>query len=162
GEQRRVSLARALALQPRVLFLDEPFAALDAPSRIALLTELPGWLRAAGCAVVLVTHDRDEALHLADRVAVMFDGRIRQIGPVEDVFARPADAEVAAFLGVENILHGEVLRAGEGLSRVLVGTAEIVATAEAPLGPVVVAIHPELVLLMRSPDGLTGDARNLL
>jgi tungstate transport system ATP-binding protein len=162
GEQRRVSLARAFALEPRVLFLDEPFAALDAPTHRSLLTELPSWLKDARCASILVTHDRDDVLHLAETVALLIDGRIRQIGPVDDVFARPADVEVAAFLGVENILHGEVTRAGDGLSRVRVGAAEVVAAAGAPPGPVLVAIHPEMVLLLRSTEGLMSSARNVL
>ncbi len=108
GEQRRVSLARALALEPLVLFLDEPFAALDAPGRRSLIADLRGWLQAAGCAAVLVTHDRDEALDLADRVAVLMRGEIRQLGPIDTVFSEPADAEVARFLGIENIIPATV------------------------------------------------------
>jgi tungstate transport system ATP-binding protein len=162
GEQRRVSLARALALNPLVLFMDEPFAAVDAPSRRALLADLPGWLRAAGCAAVLVTHDREEALHLADRVAVLFDGRIRQIGPVDDVFSRPADTDVAAFLGVENIIPGRVVASDGDTCRVRVGAADLtVATATVP-GPVLVTIHPEMVLLLPPTEHLRSSARNLL
>ncbi|MGH2587177.1 MAG: ABC transporter ATP-binding protein, partial [Dehalococcoidia bacterium] len=143
GEQRRVSLARALALEPLVLFLDEPFAALDAPSRRALLAELPAWLRDAGCATVLVTHDRDEALHLADRVAVLFDGAVRQIGLVEEVFARPIDPDVAAFLGVENILHGEVVDSDGESCRVRIGAVALTVAGDQPPGPVLVTLHPE-------------------
>ena len=162
GEQRRVSLARALALDPLVLFMDEPFAAVDAPSRHALLADLPGWLRTAGCAAVLVTHDREEALHLADRVAVLFDGRIRQIGPVDDVFSRPADSDVAAFLGVENIVPGRVVLADAETCRVRIGGVEVtVATGAAP-GPVLVTIHPEMVLLVPPTEHLRSSARNLL
>jgi molybdopterin-binding protein len=162
GEQRRVSLARALALEPLVLFMDEPFAAVDAPSRHALLADLPGWLRAAGCAAVLVTHDREEALHLADRVAVLFDGRIRQLGPVDDVFSQPADADVAAFLGVENIIPGRVIAADADTCRVQVGPVELtVATAAAP-GAVLVTIHPEMVLLMPATRYVRSSARNVL
>jgi tungstate transport system ATP-binding protein len=162
GEQRRVSLARALALEPLVLFMDEPFAALDAPTRASLLAELPGWLRAAGCATVLVTHDRDEALHLADTVAVLFAGRVRQTGPVEEVFARPIDADVAAFLGVENILHGEVIEPDGGTVGVRIGDALVVAAGDVPPGPVLVMIHPEQVLLVHPDEPLRSSARNLL
>ena len=164
GEQRRVSLARALALEPLVLFMDEPFAALDAPTRQALLGELPGWLRAAGCATLLVTHDRDEALHLADRAAIVFGGTIRQIGHVEEVFGRPADAEVAAFVGVENILRGEVVAADGDVSRVRVGdgAAQLVAAGVRPPGPVMIAIHPELILLLPQTEHVRSSARNVL
>jgi molybdopterin-binding protein len=162
GEQRRVSLARALALEPLVLFLDEPFAALDAPSRRALLAELPGWLRDAGCATVLVTHDRDEALHLADRVAVLIDGAVRQCGPIEEVFTRPADEEVAAFLGVENILRGDVLDTDGDTSRIRVGDTEIIAAGAHRPGPVLVAIHPELILLLSEDEPVRTSARNRL
>lgn len=162
GEQRRVSLARAMALEPLVLFMDEPFAALDAPSRRALLADLPGWLRAAGCASVLVTHDREEALHLADRVALLFDGRIRQVGPVDEVFARPVDAEVAAFIGVENILPGEVVAGDEESCRVRVGSTDLVVAGGQPRGPVLVTIHPEMVVLMPAGERPRTSARNLL
>jgi tungstate transport system ATP-binding protein len=162
GEQRRVSLARALALEPLVLFMDEPFAALDAPTRAALLADLPGWLRAVGCAVILVTHDRDEALHLADSVAVLFAGGIRQQGPVEEVFARPADADVAAFLGVENILRGDVISSDADASRVRVGAAELLVAGPHPPGPTLVALHPELVLLLPAGEAPRTSARNLL
>ena len=162
GEQRRVSLARALALEPLVLFLDEPFAALDAPTRRALLADLPGWLRAANCATVLVTHDRDDALHLADRIAVLFDGRVRQCGPVEEVFARPVDADVAAFLGVENILRGDVIASDGETCRVRVGAAELTVAGAHPTGPVLVTIHPEMILLFPPSEQLQTSARNLL
>jgi tungstate transport system ATP-binding protein len=162
GEQRRVSLARALALEPLVLFMDEPFAALDAPTRASLLVELPGWLRAAGCATVLVTHDRDEALHLADTVAVLFAGRVRQTGPVDEVFARPADADVAAFLGVENILHGEAIEADGGTVRVRIGDAHVVAAGDLRPGPVLAMVHPEQVLLVHPDEPLRSSARNVL
>jgi tungstate transport system ATP-binding protein len=162
GEQRRVSLARALALEPLVLFMDEPFAALDAPTRGALLAELPGWLRAAGCAVLLVTHDRDEALHLADSAAIVFEGRIRHMGPIDEVFARPVDADVAAFLGVENILRGDVVAADGDTARVRIGSAELVAAGNAACGPVLATIHPEQVLLIADAESLHSSARNVL
>ena len=162
GEQRRVSLARALALEPLVLFMDEPFAALDAPSRATLLGDLPGWLRAAGCAVLLVTHDRDEALHLADGVAVLFDGRVRQHGPVDEVFARPADADVAAFLGVENILRGAVVASDADASRVRIAAVELTVAGSHPLGPVLAVVHPELILLLPAGETPRTSARNLL
>ena len=104
GEAQRVSLARALAVAPEILLLDEPFAALDPPAREALLEDLARTLRETGTTTVFATHDRAEAQRLADRVAVLDRGRLRQIGTAEQVLRRPADSFVAAFVGVENML----------------------------------------------------------
>lgn len=94
GEAQRVSLARALALQPRVLFLDEPFGALDVLTRSAILQDLRGILRAAGVTALFVTHDFTEIPPLADRVAVLMDGRVRQVGTPQEIFSKPADDSV--------------------------------------------------------------------
>jgi len=94
GEAQRVSLARALALQPRVLFLDEPFGALDVLSRSSLLQDLPGILRTTGVTTLFVTHDFTEIPPMADRVAVLMDGRIRQVGTPQEIFSKPADDSV--------------------------------------------------------------------
>lgn len=94
GEAQRVSLARALALQPRVLFLDEPFGALDVLTRSAILQDLRGILRSSGITALFVTHDFTEIPPLADRVAVLMDGRIRQTGTPQEIFSRPADDSV--------------------------------------------------------------------
>jgi len=104
GEAQRTSLARALAVAPEVLLLDEPFAALDPQSREGLIEDLAHTLRETGTTTIFATHDRAEALRLADRVAVLEGGRLRQVGSAEEVFRRPADAFVAAFVGVENLL----------------------------------------------------------
>jgi thiamine transport system ATP-binding protein len=111
GEQQRVALARALAARPRLLLLDEPYGSLDRPLRARLLAELPALVRAAGAAALLVTHDQDDALAVADRVAVLIDGRLRQLAPPELCWTRPADPEVAAFLGVGPLLATD---AGDG------------------------------------------------
>lgn len=160
GEQRRVSLARALALEPLVLFLDEPFAALDAPGRRALLSALRGWLRDAGCAAVLVTHDRDEAMHLADRVAVILGGAIRQYGPIDAVFGQPADVEVARFLGFENIIPATVCGSHQNGVRVRAGTKQLIADGSHSPGDMLLAIHPEQVSLVRSDERGTSAAFN--
>lgn len=99
GEQQRIALARALAPRPPVVLLDEPFANLDASLRDELRADVVAALRARGTSAVLVTHDRDEALQLGDRVAVMRDGRILQVGVPESVYEAPVDRFVAAFLG---------------------------------------------------------------
>jgi tungstate transport system ATP-binding protein len=98
GEAQRVSLARAFAVSPEILFLDEPFSALDPPTREALVADLARVLGDDAVTTLLVTHDRDEARALADRVAIVIDGRVRQVDRTDAVFGAPADAEVAGFL----------------------------------------------------------------
>jgi molybdate transport system ATP-binding protein len=120
GEAQRVALARALATGPRLLLLDEPFAALDAPTRLRLRREVRALLQTTGTPAILVTHDRTEALALADLVAVVIGGRVRQVGPIADVFSRPADADVAASLGVEAVLPARVVASSAGLIEVAV------------------------------------------
>lgn len=100
GEAQRVSLARAFVLNPELLLLDEPFSALDAPSRLRLLDDLKSILAETGTTAILITHDLKEAARLANRVAVMLDGQIVQIGAPQDVFDNPAGPAVAAFLGI--------------------------------------------------------------
>jgi tungstate transport system ATP-binding protein len=100
GEAQRVSLARAFVLNPELLLLDEPFSALDAPTRLRLLDDLKSILAETGTTTIFITHDLKEASRLATRVAVMLDGRIVQIGAPQDVFANPVNQNVAAFLGI--------------------------------------------------------------
>ena len=104
GQQQRVALARALAFDPSLLMLDEPFANLDRLLRERLREETKQVQRRAGITTILVTHDREEAFALGDRIAVMHEGRLLQIGAPEDVYARPANALVAGFLGHRNVL----------------------------------------------------------
>ncbi len=99
GEQQRVALARTLAARPRLVLLDEPFASVDVDVRATLRAEFREALRAFGTAAVHVTHDREEGLFLADRLALLFDGRLEVTGPPSDVFARPGTARAARFLG---------------------------------------------------------------
>ena len=117
GQRQRVALARALAVEPRVLLLDEPFGALDATVRKSLRRELRRIHEATGVTTLFVTHDQEEALELADRVAVLRDGRIEQIGLANEVYDHPVSAFVAGFVGDANRLVGEVrggrFRAGE-------------------------------------------------
>ena len=120
GEAQRVALARALAPNPRLLLLDEPFASLDAPTRVRLRREVRALLQTTGTPAILVTHDRIEALAMGDSVAVVVGGRVRQLGPVADVFSRPADAEVAASLGIEAVLAAQVVASSGGLVEVSV------------------------------------------
>jgi ABC-type sulfate/molybdate transport systems ATPase subunit len=99
GEVQRVALARALAFEPEIVLLDEPFTELDQPAREALVGATMAELRRLGCTTVFVTHDRQEALAVADRVLVLVDGRIRQLGSPAEVQAQPVDAVVAAYIG---------------------------------------------------------------
>jgi molybdate transport system ATP-binding protein len=131
GEAQRVALARALAPQPRLLLLDEPLSALDGPTRTRLRTDLRAVLADQGIPTLLVTHDRAEALALADRVAVVVDGTVRQVGSPTEVFDRPADPDVARVVGVETAVPGTVVGAGagDGLAHVQVGPARLAALA---------------------------------
>ncbi len=148
GEAQRVALARALAPQPRLLLLDEPLASLDRPTRDQLGQELARQLRAWAVPALLVTHDRDEALTLGDRAAVLVRGRIRQTGAVESVFGAPADAEVAAVVGVDTVVPGRVVGRRDGLAEVAVGTGVVRALDPGPgVDQVAVCIRAEDVVL---------------
>ena len=156
GEAQRVALARALVLEPDVLLLDEPFAGVDAPSRAALLTDLGAILRADRTTTVLVTHERGEALALADRVAVLIDGRLRQVDETARVFYAPVSEDVARFVGVETLVSGRVLQSDGGLTVVDAGGRVVEVAADARPGAAVrLAIRPEDVTL--EPDVLLLD-----
>jgi spermidine/putrescine transport system ATP-binding protein len=114
GQQQRVALARALVLQPSVLLLDEPLGALDAKLRRSLKVELKALQEQVGITFLYVTHDQEEALTMSDRLAVMRDGRIVQIGPPTEVYEEPADTYVADFLGVSNLMAVDVIERGPG------------------------------------------------
>jgi tungstate transport system ATP-binding protein len=160
GEGQRASLARAFALRPEILFLDEPFAALDPPTREALLEDLGAALRQAGVTAVLSTHDQSEALRLADTLAVMHGGRIVQTGAGVEVVNRPVDEFVAGFVGMETVLAGRVLATREGLCTLAAGGLEIQAVGDLPPGTgVLVGIRPENVVLA-AHDGNGTSSRN--
>ena len=125
GEAQRVALARALAPAPRLLLLDEPFASLDAPARLRLRRDVRALLQTTGTAAILVTHDRTEAMAMSDIAAVVIGGRVRQSGPVSDVFSRPADAEVAASLGIEAVLPAHVVDSSGGVIEVSVDDVSV-------------------------------------
>ncbi|MEX1102605.1 MAG: ABC transporter ATP-binding protein, partial [Dehalococcoidia bacterium] len=111
GQQQRVALARALAIQPQVLLLDEPLSALDAKIRISLRKEIRSIQRQLGITTVYVTHDQEEALSLSDRVVVMSEGRIEQIGSPADIYNFPATPFVASFVGTLNLIAAQVVDA---------------------------------------------------
>lgn len=164
GEAQRTSLARAFAIEPEVLLLDEPFAALDPPTRAEFLSLLQELLRQAGCTTIFVTHDREEALRLGDRIAVIIDGQVRQLGRPAEVFGRPATEEVARFVGVETILDGRVTDDRDGLLSVAVNGAKIEALGKASVGEhVLVCLRPEDLVIRKTGDrGAQESARNRL
>jgi iron(III) transport system ATP-binding protein len=141
GERQRVALARALAPEPEVVLLDEPFAALDATLRVALREDVAGILRAAGASALLVTHDQQEALSLADVVVVMRDGHVEQVGRPEALYSAPATAWVAEFLGAAMVLAGS---AAAGTVTCELGSFP----AGGADGPVDVVVRPESVALV--------------
>ncbi len=154
GQQQRVALARAIAMEANVLLLDEPLSNLDARLRLEARTFLKRLQRDLGLTTVFVTHDQAEALALADRIAVMSEGRIRQLGTPKDVFQRPADTFVANFIGSTpmNLLTGTV---DGGL--VSVAGARLVPPPDVPLpdgAPVIAGIRPEY--LRPATEGITG------
>src|SRR5271165_4265601 len=129
GQQQRVALARALVLQPSVLLLDEPLGALDAKLRRSLKVELKALQEQVGITFLYVTHDQEEALTMSDRLAVMRDGKVVQIGPPAEVYESPADTYVADFLGVSNLMPVNVVSRGPG-SRCEIRLGESVLIAE--------------------------------
>jgi tungstate transport system ATP-binding protein len=162
GEAQRTSLARAFAIQPEILLLDEPFASLDPPTRESLMDDLERILRQSQTTTILATHDRLEALRLSDRIAVMKSGEILQIGSPEEVMNQPADEFVASFVGVETVLTGQVMKGSRGTFIVAVSGREIEAVGEARAGEsVTLCIRPENVTLSTDPSRETTSARNL-
>jgi tungstate transport system ATP-binding protein len=160
GEAQRVSIARALAIDPEILFLDEPFSALDAPTRETLIADLARVLRERGVTTVMVTHDRDEALSLADRIGVVMNGELRQLDTAEAVFGLPNDPEVAAFVGVENVLPARVERATDELTVLRIADQHIEITEPPPPGDdfPLLCIRPDDVVIAREPA--SSSARN--
>ena len=165
GQKQRVALARTLAMEPRLLLLDEPLSALDAPTRDAVRGELGAVLRSLGIPVLVVTHDRTEALALGDDLAVMGEGAILQFAPVDEIFRQPASQAVARIVGVETVVAGRVTRRTEGMAEVAVGTALLHASAGGiPDGdPAVFAcVRAEDVMLVKGNDFPATSARNRL
>jgi tungstate transport system ATP-binding protein len=164
GEAQRVALARALVLAPEVLLLDEPFGGLDQPTRAALVSDLAGILRSERVTTVMVTHDRAEAQALADRVAVLMGGRLRQLDETARVFRAPVSEEVARFVGIETIVTGEILASEPGLALVAVAGRTLEVTAPGRPGERVrLCIRPEDVSLAPPAEIATpSSARNHL
>ena len=156
GQQQRVALARALVNHPRVLLLDEPLGALDLKLRKEMQLFIKGLQQEVGITFIHVTHDQEEAMTMADSIAVMSDGHIEQLGSPDDLYERPATPFVARFLGVSNLLEG--VSQGDGAVRLDDGSVIRAPAAEGRQGPVAVGIRPEKIRIGRTDENaLTGE-----
>jgi putative spermidine/putrescine transport system ATP-binding protein len=152
GQQQRVALARALAIEPQVLLLDEPLSALDAKVRAQLRDEIRRIQLEVGITTLFVTHDQEEALAIADRVGVMKEGRIEQLGPPTEIYSRPGTSFVAEFVGLTNRLAGTV----SGSTVTVRGRDLPLVDLSTPPGPATALVRPEAVTLASSSDGESG------
>jgi putative spermidine/putrescine transport system ATP-binding protein len=153
GQQQRVALARALVIKPALLLLDEPLSNLDAKLREEMQSELRQIQRSVGTTTILVTHDQHEAMALSDRIVVMNQGRVEQIGTPDTVYGNPASAFVANFLGKTNLLRGT----GNGYGSVTIGDLTL-AMGGTVAGPTQLAVRPER-LVVATPDAPGFEAR---
>jgi len=161
GQRQRVALARALAAEPALLLLDEPLSALDAAARSRTRQQLRNLLLSSGVPCIVVTHDRMEAIALGDWIAVMVDGRVRQCGPVQEVFQRPADSQVAESVGVENVLPARIVSRDAGLLTIETGGAHLQAVDSGEGGVLAVCIRAEDVAIAHD-SAVTSSMRNRL
>jgi iron(III) transport system ATP-binding protein len=151
GQQQRVALARALAIGPEVVLLDEPFSSLDAAMRSSVRADVLAVLRQAGTTSILVTHDQDEALSMADQVAVLRDGVIAQLDSPAALYGRPSDVDLAQFLGESNVLDGQV---HEGMARTRLGDLSVAAgNGSFRGGSARVMVRPEQIRLEEASNG---------
>ncbi len=150
-------------LQPELLLLDEPFSALDAPTRLRLLQDLHTLLSQTSITTVFITHDLDEALLLGDRVAVLLGGVLRQVGPPQDVFSAPSDGDVAAFVGVETVIAGIVTSTQNGQVTIDASGVRLEAVGDVATGTSVwFCLRPEDITLSLSDGNVISSARNRL
>jgi molybdate transport system ATP-binding protein len=149
GERQRVALARALARDPDVLLLDEPLSALDAHTKADVRSELQQLLAGLAIPVLLVTHDFDDAAALADRIGVIVDGKLRQIGTPSELVAHPSDPFVASFTGA-NLIRGHAVASGD-VTRVQLADGTVVATTDAGHGDIVLAVYPWEITIATDP-----------
>ncbi|HEY2838846.1 MAG TPA: ABC transporter ATP-binding protein [Pirellulales bacterium] len=162
GQQQRVALARAIACQPKLLLLDEPLSALDQTLRQNVRSQLRRWLKQCAAPTVMVTHDRDDAMALGDRIVILDGGQILQQGPLAEVFAHPSNETVAKIVGVETIVAGRIVGRQDGVAQIAVNAAILWAAAsDHSTDRVLVCIRGEDVVLNRSAEN-AGSIRNRL
>ncbi len=154
GEQQRVAVARALVLRPRVLLFDEPLSNLDVALRATTREEIRSLQRSTGVTTVYVTHDQTEAMSLADRIAVMRDGSVEQVGPPSLLYDAPASPFVAAFLGGANILQGRL--DGDLFTAAGFSLRVLPAAGRQGSGPAILAVKPEAIALNSAGSGSEG------
>ncbi len=163
GEAQRTSLARAFATRPEIIFLDEPFSALDPPTRTDLIGDLDRNLTEMKATALMATHDQAEALRLSGRIAVMNEGQIVQIGTPAAVMNHPADEFVASFVGMETILEGIIQENHSGLVVLDVCGQTILAVGDLPVGTCVTCcIRPEHITLAKAAESVRSSARNTI
>ncbi|MFP4136702.1 MAG: ATP-binding cassette domain-containing protein [Candidatus Acetothermia bacterium] len=160
GESQKVSVARAIAYRPGLLLLDEPTSALDPRTGESFRAELEKLHDELKVTVIHVTHNQAEAKILGERVAIMMEGKVRQVGGVEEVFNRPVDEKVAGFVGVENVLTGQVVEQDGDLGVIDVGDFRVSATTDVREGSVNVYLRPEDIFLKKESGGTS--ARNTI
>ena len=159
GQQQRVALARAFVFEPEILLLDEPLGALDRKLREQLQVELRQLQRSLGITTILVTHDQEEALSLSDRIVVLDEGRVQQIGTPEEAYLKPSNRFVADFLGTANLFEGTLLRDGQGWG-IRLDDGALVRCAEPALAPgreVCAIVRPERVIVEPADAPPAGD-----
>jgi molybdate/tungstate transport system ATP-binding protein len=158
GEQQRTALARALIIYPKLLLMDEPLSALDRITREELIAEMKGINKKFNTTIIHVTHNFDEALSLADRIAILRHGEISQVGDSTEIFRHPKDKFVADFVGVENIIAGVAREGGGQLTVVDTGNI-LIYSAEQKKGNVHITVRPEDITL--SMEKVSTSARNV-
>jgi iron(III) transport system ATP-binding protein len=151
GQQQRVALARTLAIEPDVLLLDEPLSNLDAKLRVEMRSELRRLQRELGLTAIYVTHDQEEANAIADRIAVLDEGRIQQIGSALELYDKPANRFVATFLGTANLFEGEL----DSQQRFSAGGI-VIDKVKGPAGPACLSVRPQDVMIVSSGNGIAG------
>jgi putative spermidine/putrescine transport system ATP-binding protein len=153
GQQQRVALARCLVYQPSLVLMDEPLSALDRKLRDDMRIEIKRLHRETGATIIFVTHDQEEALALADRICLMNEGRIEQLGTPEDIYERPRNAFVADFIGISNIMRGRIERPDR--IRIADGVLPLPAGCEAPTGESgALVIRPEKIVFCAAAEAL--------
>jgi len=161
GEQQKVAIARAIAIEPKVLLLDEPLSALDSRTKSYLRDGLKRVKKEYDVTMVHVTHDQTEGIMLADRIAVIMDGRLIQVGTPHEIFNHPKNEKMASFVGIENVLNGEIVGNRGGIAEISVGShGSLFAVTEHESGSVKLFVRPEDVIL--SKEKCDNTARNVM